>query len=157
MTDRADFRASHVYSTAPSAAAKRDIDRQIMSGDYSAGSRVRLDNASYLRDLVRKSASGVVTARSASGREYLKAEAEWIQPLHYRLFGLRDTNAVDISPFLLFSGRLSTQNCLPIRGGRSFSSRARSAPYRSYALGNVVRAYFFGFADGIGRSREESP
>ena len=53
MTDRADFEATHVYSSAPQAAAKREIDRQIMSGDYSAGRWVRLDNESYLRDLVR--------------------------------------------------------------------------------------------------------
>jgi len=47
------FDDDHVYSLAPEAARKRDIDLQIIGDDYSRSSEIRIDNEAYLTELIR--------------------------------------------------------------------------------------------------------
>lgn len=63
MTDRSEFESSHVYSSGPRAAAKRDLDRRIMNGDYGEGRFVRLDRAGYLSDLIRYASNGRIEVK----------------------------------------------------------------------------------------------
>jgi hypothetical protein len=55
---KAKFDRDHVYSKSREAARKRDIDLQIISDDYSRSAEIRLDNADYLKALIRLGSNG---------------------------------------------------------------------------------------------------
>lgn len=55
---RATFDRDHVYSLAPEAARKRDIDLQIIGDNYRRSAEIRLDNEHYLKELVRLGSGG---------------------------------------------------------------------------------------------------
>jgi hypothetical protein len=55
---KAQFDREHVYSKAPEAARKRDIDLQIIGDDYSRSAEIRLDNGDYLKELIRLGSNG---------------------------------------------------------------------------------------------------
>jgi hypothetical protein len=55
---KAKFDREHLYSKAREAARKRDIDLQIIGDDYSRSGEIRLDNADYLKALIRLGANG---------------------------------------------------------------------------------------------------
>jgi hypothetical protein len=50
--DKSAFDASHVYSKAKEAAAKRAIDLQTIGGDYSRSAEISLTNEDYLKKLI---------------------------------------------------------------------------------------------------------
>ncbi len=52
------FDDDHVYSKAPEAARKRDIDLQIIGDDYSRTGEIRTDNEAYLKELIRIASGG---------------------------------------------------------------------------------------------------
>ncbi len=58
----------HIYSLAPEAARKRDIDLQIIGDDYKRGSEVNVTNAAYLKELIRIASRGKATV-SAFGQK----------------------------------------------------------------------------------------
>ena len=55
---KAKFDREHVYSKAPEAARKRDIDLQIVGDDYNRSAEIRLDNPDYLKALIRIGSGG---------------------------------------------------------------------------------------------------
>lgn len=55
------FDTDHVYSTAREAARKRDIDLQIIGDNYARSSEIRLDNETYLKELIRLASGGKQT------------------------------------------------------------------------------------------------
>jgi len=55
---KAKFDREHLYSKAREAARKRDIDLQIIGDDYSRSGEIRLDNADYLKELIRIGSNG---------------------------------------------------------------------------------------------------
>jgi len=61
---KAKFDREHVYSKAREAARKRDIDLRIIGDDYSRSGEIRLDNAPYLKELIRLASNGKQTVSS---------------------------------------------------------------------------------------------
>jgi len=55
---KARFNREHVYSKAPEAARKRDIDLQIIGDDYSRSAEITLDSEKYLKELIRLGSNG---------------------------------------------------------------------------------------------------
>jgi hypothetical protein len=55
---KAKYDKEHIYSMAPEAARKRTIDLQIIGGDYSRGKEIRIDNESYLKQLIEIGSGG---------------------------------------------------------------------------------------------------
>jgi hypothetical protein len=55
---KAQFDRDHVYSRAPEAARKRDIDLQIIGDDYRRSAEISLDNENYLKELIRLGSGG---------------------------------------------------------------------------------------------------
>lgn len=55
---KAQFDREHVYSMAPEAARKRDIDLQIIGDDYSRSAEIKIDNEKYLKELIRRASDG---------------------------------------------------------------------------------------------------
>lgn len=52
------FDTDHVYSLAPEAARKRDIDLQIIGDDYSKSAQISITNEDYLKKLIKLASSG---------------------------------------------------------------------------------------------------
>lgn len=55
---KARFDREHVYSKAPEAARKRDIDLQIIDDNYARSGEIRIDNPDYLKALIRLGSGG---------------------------------------------------------------------------------------------------
>jgi hypothetical protein len=55
---KSKFDRDHVYSRAPEAARKRDIDLQIIGDDYSRGAEISLKNETYLKQLIKLGSNG---------------------------------------------------------------------------------------------------
>jgi hypothetical protein len=55
---KATFDKDHVYSRAPEAARKRDIDLRIISDDYARSSEISLKNPDYLKQLIVFASNG---------------------------------------------------------------------------------------------------
>jgi hypothetical protein len=93
----ADFRESHVYSAAPNAAAKFEIDRKILGGDFSKGELVDMDSEDYLKKLVG-AAGGTVKTR-ARGLQFFIIEGggEGFLPERYKGVDASDEKRGDIS------------------------------------------------------------
>lgn len=53
LPSKAQFDRDHVYSKAPEAARKRDIDLQIIGDDYRRSAEISLNNGDYLKELIR--------------------------------------------------------------------------------------------------------
>ena len=73
------FDRDHIYSTAPSAAKKRDIDLQIISDDYSRSSEISIDSESYLKELIRLGSDDKITVSASAKRMqffYIKGGGE---------------------------------------------------------------------------------
>ncbi len=60
------FDRDHIYSKAPEAARKRDIDLQIIGDDYSRSGEIRLDNEAYLKELIRLGSNKKQTVSGAA-------------------------------------------------------------------------------------------
>ena len=58
---KAQFDRDHVYSTAPEAARKRDIDLQIIGDDYSRSAEISLGSETYLKKLIELGSRGART------------------------------------------------------------------------------------------------
>lgn len=56
--DKAVYDREHVYSLAPEAVRKRDIDLQIIGDDYRRGDEITITNEKYLKELVRLGSNG---------------------------------------------------------------------------------------------------
>lgn len=68
MTD-SDFEDRHIYSTAAASAAKRALDLQLLTENNA--SYIRIDNESYLRDLIRYGSKGKIEVRDkAKGLQF---------------------------------------------------------------------------------------
>lgn len=67
---KARFDKEHVYSRAPEAARKRDIDLRIIGDDYTRSSEISLTNAAYLKQLI---------ALGSRGRQAVATSAKKIQ------------------------------------------------------------------------------
>jgi len=68
--EKAAFLSSHVYSTAPEAAAKRRIDETLMGGDFANRGKIDMASEAYLSELIYLASGGrrvVKTARRARG------------------------------------------------------------------------------------------
>lgn len=73
------FDRDHIYSTAPSAAKKRDIDLQIISDDYSRSSEISFSSESYLKELIRLGSDDKITVSGSAKRMqffYIKGGGE---------------------------------------------------------------------------------
>ncbi len=73
------FDRDHIYSTAPSAAKKRDIDLQIISDDYSRSSEISIGSESYLKELIRLGSDDKITVSGSAKRMqffYIKGGGE---------------------------------------------------------------------------------
>jgi hypothetical protein len=55
---KAAFDRDHVYSLAPEAARKRDIDLQIIGDDYRRSGEISLTSEAYLKELIRLGSGG---------------------------------------------------------------------------------------------------
>lgn len=56
--DKAAFDREHIYSLAPEAARKRDIDLQIIGDDYRRSGEISITNEKYLKELIRLGSNG---------------------------------------------------------------------------------------------------
>jgi hypothetical protein len=70
--DKATFDAAHGYSLAPEARRKRAIDLQIIGNDYAKGDQIRIDNESYLKQLIEIGSGGARKVRSDGGKGRLQ-------------------------------------------------------------------------------------
>ena len=69
--DKVKFDKEHLYSMAPEAARKRAIDLQIISGDYSRGREISMENEAYLKQLIEIASHGKQNV-GASGKGNLQ-------------------------------------------------------------------------------------
>jgi len=60
---KAKFDRDHVYSKAPEAARKRDLDLQIIGDDYSRSAEISISNEKYLKDLIKLASNGAQQVR----------------------------------------------------------------------------------------------
>jgi hypothetical protein len=82
---KAQFDRDHVYSKAPEAARKRDIDLQIIGDDYSRSGEIRLDNGRYLKELIRLGSDGKQTVSDRARKIQffiVRGGAEGLLPAH---------------------------------------------------------------------------
>jgi hypothetical protein len=56
--DKAAFLASHVYSKAPEADAKRRIDEALMGNDFANRDKIDMDDEDYLKELIYLATGG---------------------------------------------------------------------------------------------------
>jgi hypothetical protein len=69
---KAQYDKDHVYSTAPEATTKRNIDLQIIGGDYGRGGEVRIDNPIYLKRLIELASGGKQQVLPIGAKEKLQ-------------------------------------------------------------------------------------
>jgi hypothetical protein len=77
------FDRDHVYSLAPPAARKRDIDLQIISDDYSRSSEISMENEDYLKQLIKIASNEKITVSGSAKRMqffYVKGGGEGFLP-----------------------------------------------------------------------------
>jgi hypothetical protein len=77
------FDQDHVYSLAPPAARKRDIDLQIVSDDYSRSSEISIANEAYLKELIKIASGEKITVSGSAKRMqffYIKGGGEGFLP-----------------------------------------------------------------------------
>jgi hypothetical protein len=82
---KAKFDRDHVYSLAPEAARKRDIDLQIIGDDYGRSAEISLDNERYLKELIRLGSGGKQTVSTRAGKIQffiVRGGAEGFLPAH---------------------------------------------------------------------------
>ena len=60
------FDREHVYSKAPEAVRKRDIDLQIIGDDYARSAEINLSSETYLKELIRLGSRGKQTVDSGA-------------------------------------------------------------------------------------------
>lgn len=65
--EKVTFDKEHLYSMAPEGARKRAIDLQIISGDYSRGREISIENEAYLKQLIEIASDGKAKV-GASGK-----------------------------------------------------------------------------------------
>lgn len=63
---QAKFDKEHVYSKAPEAVRKRDIDLQIIGDDYAQSAKISLTSETYLKELIRLGSHGKQIVNSAA-------------------------------------------------------------------------------------------
>jgi len=64
--EKAAFLASHVYSKAPEAGAKRHLDETLMGGDYSNRAKVDMNDPDYLKQLIYLASGGRQVVRTGT-------------------------------------------------------------------------------------------
>lgn len=63
---KAAFDRDHVYSLAPEAPRKRDIDLQIIGDDYKRSAEITITSAAYLKELIRLGSRGKTTVSTTA-------------------------------------------------------------------------------------------
>ena len=82
----AKFESDHVYSTAHEATTKRQIDLQIIGGDYARGGEISLTSPRYLKRLIELASNGKTSVGTASAMQFfiVKGGAEGFLPAFLR-------------------------------------------------------------------------
>ena len=65
------FYMDHVYSAAPEAKAKRDLDLKIIGGDFKRGHEVNMDSEAYLKSLISLASGGKRSVGKSKALQFL--------------------------------------------------------------------------------------